>query len=60
VHEPDDVGPSIGIGGRAKWSIELLDDLGLALVDQHVRAAERAHVQRLVTRVENEYLPHLR
>ena len=44
--------------GRAKWSVELLDHLRLALEDEHVRAAQRAHVERLVTRVQDENLLH--
>jgi hypothetical protein len=59
VHEADDVWPLIRVSGRAEWSIQLFDHLGLALEDEHVRAAQRAHVERLVTRVENENLLHL-
>ena len=60
VHEPDDVWPLERVRGRAKWSVELLDHLCLALEDEHVGAAQRAHVERLVTRIENENLLHLR
>ena len=58
VHEPDDVGPSIGVARGAEWSVQLLDDFSLPLVDEHVRAAQRAHIERLVTRIENENLLH--
>src|SRR4029077_17462234 len=58
VHEPDDVWPRIHRRGRAKWSVELFDHLRLALEDENVRAPERAHVQRLVTRVQDQYLLH--
>src|SRR4029079_19102888 len=54
VHEPDDVWPPKRVGGRAEWSIELLDDLCLPLVDEDVGTAQRAHVQRLIARVQNE------
>ena len=58
VHEPDDVWPRKLPRGRAKWSVELFDDLRLPLVDEHVRAPQRAHVERLVTRVQDENLLH--
>jgi hypothetical protein len=51
--------PLIRVSGRAKWSVELLDHLCLALEDEHVGAAQRAHIERLVTRIENENLLHL-
>ena len=40
--------------GRSK----LFDHLRLALEDEHVRAPQRAHVERLVTRVQDENLLH--
>src|SRR5581483_2521409 len=40
VDEPDHVWPPERVGGRAKWSIELFDHLGLALEDEHVGAAQ--------------------
>jgi hypothetical protein len=58
VDEPDDVWPLIRVSGRAKWSVQLLDHLCLALEDEDVGAAERAHIERLVTRIENENLLH--
>ena len=59
MHEPDDVWPLVGVSGRAKWSVKFLDHLCLALEDEHVGAAQRAHIERLVTRIENENLLHL-
>ena len=54
VDEPDHVRPDEAAGRRAQRLVELLDHLGLALVDQHVGAPNRAHVQRLVTCVQDE------
>ena len=50
--------PPKRVGGRAKWSVELLDHFRFAFEDEDVRAAQRAHVQRLVTRIEDEYMLH--
>src|SRR5207247_10531399 len=58
VDEPDHVCPLERVRGRAKWSVELLDHLCLALEHQYVGAAQRAHVERLVTRIEDEYMLH--
>jgi hypothetical protein len=41
-----------------KGTIVALEDLGLALPDEDVRTAERADVQRLVARVEDEDALH--
>src|SRR5439155_13129297 len=59
MHEPDHMWPLVGVSGRAEWSVELLDHLCVALEDEHVGAAQRAHIERLVTRIENENLLHL-
>src|SRR4051794_13125393 len=60
VHEPDHVRPGEGRRGGAEWSLERLDHLRLALEHEHVRAPNRADVQRLIARVQNEYLHPLR
>ena len=44
--------------GRAQWSLELFDHLRLPLVDEHVRPPQRAHVERLVARVQDQNLLH--
>src|SRR5690348_13537715 len=58
VEEPDHVRPDEAAGGRAERLVELLDDLRLALVEEHVGAPNRAHIQRLVTGVQNQNLLH--
>src|SRR5581483_8841988 len=58
VHEPDDVWPRIDRRGRAEWSVELFDHLRLALEDQDVRAPDRAHVEGLETRIQDQDLLH--
>jgi hypothetical protein len=37
----------------------MLDDLRLALAHEDVRSADRAHVERLVARVQDEDLMHV-
>ena len=44
--------------GRSEWMRVMLDDLGLALPDEDVRAPIGAHVQWLVARVQDENLMH--
>ncbi len=58
VEEPDHVWPRELRRGRAKWSPELFDDLRLPLEHEHVRTSQRADVERLVTRVQDENLLH--
>lgn len=57
-HEPDHVRPPKLRARRAERSIVGLQDLSLALPDEHVRTAKRADVQGLVTRVEDEDALH--
>src|SRR5437764_8029336 len=58
--EPDDVRPRVGRGGGRERLLELLDHLGLALVDEHVRTPNGAHVEWLVAGVQNENVLHHR
>ena len=44
--------------GRPQRLRVVLDHLGLALPDEDVRAPIGAHVERLVTCVQDEYLMH--
>jgi hypothetical protein len=57
-HEPNHVRPSKLRARRAEGSIVALEDLSLALPDEHVRTAKRADVQGLVARVEDEDALH--
>src|SRR5205807_6884985 len=41
LHEPDHVRPGIRVARRPEWLVELLEHLGLALEDEHVRTADR-------------------
>src|SRR5207248_1182911 len=59
VDQPDHMGPDEAARGRAQRLIEVLDHLGLALVQEHVGTPNRAHVQRLVTGIQNQNLLHL-
>ena len=56
LDEPDHVRPGVRVGRGAQGLGQALEDLGLALPDEHVRAPNRADVQRLVTRVQDEDL----
>jgi hypothetical protein len=58
AEEPDHVRPRKPLRGRAEWSVELLDHLRLPLVDKHVRASERAHIERLEAGVQDQNLLH--
>ena len=58
AQEPYDVRPRKPRRGRAKWSVEFFDHLRLPLIDEDVRAAQRAHIQRLKTGVQYQYLLH--
>ena len=58
AEKPDHVRPRKPRRGRAEWSVELFDHLRLPLVDEDVRAAQRAHVERLETGVEDQHLLH--
>ena len=56
--EANYVWPAVRVAGRAKWSRELFDHLRLSLEHEHVRAAKRAHIQGLVTGVQDQDLLH--
>src|SRR6185295_19362517 len=58
VDQPDHVRPDEAAGRRAERLVEVLDHLGLALVEEDVGAPNRAHIQRLVTGVEDQNLLH--
>src|SRR5438876_3759477 len=57
--EPDHVGPGIRARGGMQRDVELLEHLSLALPDENVGAADRAHVERLVTGIQDQNLLHL-
>ena len=54
VDQPDHMGPDEAAGRGAERLVEPLDYLGLALVHEHVGTPHRAHVERLVTCVQNK------
>src|SRR5205807_5928067 len=54
IDEPDHVRPDEARFGGTEGFLEALDDLRLALVDEHVRPPHRANVERLVARVQDE------
>jgi hypothetical protein len=58
VQEPDHVRPLKRVGRRAEGVVQLLEHLGLALEDEHVRAPHGADVERLEARVQDENLLH--
>jgi len=57
-HESNHVRPSELSARGADRTLVALEDLGFALPDEHVRTAERADVQGLVARVEDEDALH--
>ena len=60
VDEADHMRSLEGRGGRMERQVVLLQDFGLALEHEDVCAPNRADVQRLVARVQDENLLHLR
>src|SRR5262249_61140754 len=60
VDEPDHVRPDEGRSRGAKWLVELLDDLCLPLVEQHMSAPHGAYIERLVAGVQDQNLLHAR
>src|SRR6185503_5340439 len=56
--QPDHVRPRETPARRAQRALDRLDDLGLALEHEHVRAPYGADVQRLEARVQDEDLEH--
>ena len=54
--EPDHVRPREGVRRGAERQLVLLEHLRLPLEHEHVRAPHRAHVQRLVARIQDEDL----
>src|SRR5262249_61692918 len=59
VEDPDHMRPDEAPGGGAQRLVEPLDDLGLALVDEHVGTPHRANVERLVTSVQDQNMLQL-
>ena len=57
-HEPDDVRSREGRRRRPQRLTVALEHLGLPLPHEHVRATDRAHVQRLVARIQDEDALH--
>ena len=58
--EPDHVGPHVRVRRRPERLVETLDDLRLPLPHEYVGATCRAHVERLVARVQDENVVHER
>ena len=59
-HEADHVRADVRVRRGPQRLVEPLDDLRLALPDEHVRATCRAHVQRLIARIQDENVVHPR
>src|SRR2546423_8217416 len=56
LDEPDYVRPGKRRRRRPQRLVELLDHLGLALEYEHMRAPNRRHIERLVARIQHQYL----
>ena len=52
------MGPGEGVRGRVQPLAEILEHLGLALEDKHVRSPHRTDVQGLEARIQDENLLH--
>ena len=51
--------PDVGVGGRVEQLREALDDLSLALPDEHVCPSDGADIQRLIARIQDQDLLQL-